>query len=325
MLSDILNKHLLITTGKGGVGKSTITAALGLLLAKKGKKVLLIETDTKERMSQIFQVPPIGYDEVEVYPGLWAQNIDPDSSMEEYVLRFVRFNAIYDRLVRKSFLQHWIKGMPGFRELVVLGKIWDMAQKKERRTGRPKYDIMIVDAPATGHGVAFFKVPQSTMETVKTGPMANYSKLMMEFFQDPKNTMLNVVTLAEELPVQETLELLEIMSGDVHLPMGHVIVNGLHRKPYGDGEEEKAFRDLRDDPAKRASLERIVGSADTVNTLIRCADSQARRAELNAHYLAKLREVPHHLIEVPYIFSKTFDKTTIEFIAAYLERGLTEK
>jgi len=308
-----------VLIGKGGVGKSSLSAALGLVLARHGRKTVIIETDVKERMSQLFQVPPIGYREVEVYPNLFAKNVDPDSSMEEYVLRFVRLQAIYDTIFKKSFLKHWIKGMPGFREFVVLGKIWDMGQVTKGQRGH--YDTIIVDSPATGHGLSLWALPRQTQNAVRVGPLARHAGLMGDYFTEKGRALYHVATLAEEMPYNETVELLGRMKGENPLPLGMLAVNAVHPPPVRP-ELRKLFEEVKDSPESVQGVAEVVGGADLARSVLSCAASQQIRADLNAHYLADYEKLSKASIGLPYIYSRTYDKTTIEFLSHELEKKL---
>lgn len=315
----VLSHRFQVLTGKGGVGKSSLSAALGLVLARHGKRTIIIETDVKERMSQLFQVPPIGYNEVEVYPNLFAKNVDPDSSMEEYVLRFVRFQAVYDAIFRKSFLKHWVKGMPGFREFVVLGKIWDMGQLPDGH--RSRYDVFIIDSPATGHGLSLWALARQTQNAVRVGPLARHAGEMADYFVEKGRALYHIVTLAEEMPFNETVELLEKMKGDLNLPRGMLAVNAVHPPPVRP-ELKNLLQEVQDSSSGVEAISEVVGGPDLAMSVLASAASQQMRADLNRKYVEDYRKLSSATIELPYIYSRTYDKTTIEFLSHELEKRL---
>lgn len=317
----ILAHPFQVMTGKGGVGKSSLSAALGLVLARHGKRTVIIETDVKERMSQLFQVPPIGYREVEVFPNLFAKNVDPDSSMEEYVLRFVRLKTVYDAIFNRGFLRHWVKGMPGFREFVVLGKIWDMGQQMEGR--RPKYDVFIIDSPATGHGLALWALPRQTQNAVRVGPLAKHAGLMADYFTQPGRALYHVVTLAEEMPYNETVELLAKMDGENRLPRGMLAVNAVH-PPAVRPELTGLLQEINDSTEGVKGVAELVGGPDLARSVLSSAASQQIRADLNRQYVDAYRKLSRATLELPYIYSRTYDKTTIEFLSHELEKRLKD-
>lgn len=315
-----LSRRLHIVTGKGGVGKSTLCAALGLVAARHGRKPIILETDTKERMSQLFEIPPVGYQEVEVYPNLYAKNVDPDHSMEEYVLRFVRFQAIYDALFKRSFLKYWITAMPGFREYVVLGKIWDMGQAMDGR--RPAYDMMIIDSPATGHGVSLWQLPESTRRAVGgSGPIAHYSAKMRDFFADPGEAAYHIATIPEELPYAETCELVTKMRDEMNLPLGFLLLNQIPPPPFHP-EAQPLFDQLMKKSPEREHFDRHIGSAAVAQALVQRGRSQQNRYNQGAHYVDKLNELPMPSVHLPFVYAKSYAKTAVEKLSHHLEEEL---
>ncbi|MEW6775998.1 MAG: ArsA family ATPase [Bdellovibrionota bacterium] len=315
-----LSRRIHVVTGKGGVGKSTLCAALGLIAARHGRRAVILETDTKERMSQLFEIPPVGYREVEVYPSLYAKNVDPDHSMEEYVLRFVRFQAVYDAIFKKSFLRHWVQSMPGFREFVVLGKIWDMGQAMDGRS--PDYDLMIIDSPATGHGVSLWQLPESTRKAVGgTGPIAHYAAKMRDYFADPGNTAYHVATIPEELPYAETCELVAALRDKMHLPPGFLLVNQIPPAPFHP-EARPLFEKLSGKTSEREHLDRQVGRPGITQALVRAGISQSARHAQAASYLDKLAALGLTTVRLPFVYAKSYAKTAVEGISLSLETEL---
>lgn len=319
----LLSKRLHIVTGKGGVGKSTLCAAMGLVAARHGRRAIILETDTKERMSQLFEIPPVGYQEVEIYPGLYAKNLDPDHSMEEYVLRFVRLQSVYDALFKKSFLQYWIQGMPGFREFVVLGKIWDMGQAFDKK--RPDYDMMIIDSPATGHGVSLWQLPEATRKAVGgSGPIANYAAKMRDFFANPDEAAYHIATIPEELPYTETVELVAAMRGDLNLPLGLLLANQIPPAAY-PGEAQPLFEKLLKGGAEREALSTHLGGTDIGDALINAARSQSIKHGHGVHYIEKLAELDAPMVRLPFVYAKSYAKTAVEKLSHVLEAELQEQ
>ncbi len=316
----LLSRRVHVVTGKGGVGKSTLCAALGLVAARHGKRAIILETDTKERMSQLFEIPPVGYREVEVYPNLFAKNVDPDHSMEEYVLRFVRFQAVYDAIFKRSFLKYWIQSMPGFREFVVLGKIWDMGQEMDGR--RPNYDFMIIDSPATGHGISLWQLPESTRKAVGgTGPIASYAAKMRDFYADPHDAAYHIATIPEELPFTETREVVRTLREGQSLPMGLLLANQIPPPAYHP-EARPLLEKLLEKSPEREHVDRHIGRPNVTQALARMGKSQAARNAQAAEYLDKLAAFQMPMIRIPFVYAKSYAKTAVELISLHLEDEL---
>src|SRR3954470_5674558 len=149
-MRDLLDKNLVFVTGKGGVGKSTVALALGLRAARSGKNAIVCEVAAQEHTSRVFRRAEIGFHEVEIEDNLWAMSIDPDESMKEYVLLQLKVKAMRDMLFRSKIFNYLAAATPGLRELVTIGKIWELAQLDRKVKSGRKYDLVIVDAPATG-------------------------------------------------------------------------------------------------------------------------------------------------------------------------------
>ena len=175
-MSALLDKRLVIVTGKGGVGKSTVALALGLEAARRGKRTIVCEVSSQEHLSHVFNRAEVGYHEVEIADDLWAISIDPDESMREYVLLQVKVRAMRDLLFRSRVFTYLAAATPGLKELVTIGKIWELAlDDRKVKTGRT-YDLVIVDAPATGHGVGFLQTPRTFANVARVGPLDSRRK-----------------------------------------------------------------------------------------------------------------------------------------------------
>ena len=151
----------MIVTGKGGVGKSTVALALGLRAAAEGKRTIVCEVSAQEHASRVFHRAEVGFHEVEMAENLWAISIDPDESMREYVLLQLKVKAMRDLLFRSRIFNYLAAATPGAQELVTIGKIWELAQPDRKVKRGREYDLVIVDAPATGHGVGFLQTPRT--------------------------------------------------------------------------------------------------------------------------------------------------------------------
>src|SRR5262245_47880646 len=152
-MPDLLDKRLIFVTGKGGVGKSTVSIALGLSAAARGKRAIVCEVSSRETASRVFRRGEVGFHEVEMADNLWAISIDPDESLREYLLLQLKVRAMRDMLVRSRIFNYLAAATPGLKELVTIGKIWELAQTNRRVKKADAYDLVIVDAPATGHGI----------------------------------------------------------------------------------------------------------------------------------------------------------------------------
>ena len=230
-------KRLVIVSGKGGVGKSTVSAAIGMAAAGHGLRTLLIEVASQERMSLLFdQGGPIGYHATPVYPGLDAFSIDPQKALEEYLVGQLKVRAVVERLVENRAFGHVTAAAPGLRELVTLAKIRQLLE-------RGRHDFVVVDAPATGHGLGFLKVPRTFTRVARVGPVHARAIWVAELLEDPAQTAVVLVTTPEELPVTETLEAIADID-DHAVPLAGVVANAVY-EPLFDAADAEALAPVR--------------------------------------------------------------------------------
>ncbi len=311
MESMFLAKRFVIVAGKGGVGKSTMCAALGLAAARAGKRTIIAELNTRETVPLLFGKPPGGYEPQEVFDGLFSMNIQPEPALHEYGLRKVRFERIYKTVFENEGMRRLLRMIPGMNELLLLGKAFDLERDRER-DGSPTWDMIIVDAPATGHGVSLLRLPQTILEVIKAGPMNEEVQEMRNLLLDPERTIINLVTLPEEMPVRETLELRDQVDNLLQIPKGYLLINGV----WPDLMNE------RDLTAMRTFREEAAAHGDpVVDGAMACLRSLIRRRRFQAKYLEQLRHevvMPH--IEVPFVFTNDFGFDAIHTLSDHIIR-----
>jgi hypothetical protein len=304
---NLFQKRFIINTGKGGVGKSTISAAMALAAARKGKRVLAIELNTKERISRLFGAAEVGPEIRAIHDNVWAVNITPQAAMREYVLMKLRFETVYKTVFENRFVQQFLSVIPGLSDLVLIGKAWFHEQERDK-DGRPKYDFIVVDAPATGHGLFLLRIPQVIVDAVPTGPMAAECRKILDLLRDPERTVLNLITLTEEMPVNETVELKAELDRHLAMPLGYAIANGVYPSLFTP-PEAVLLESLRD--GHRVD--------DLLGRLLETALFRYERCQLQAEYVSRIaREVALPLIELPFYFTPEVTFPTIERIADHI-------
>ena len=227
-------QKLWIVTGKGGTGKTTVAAALGIKAAEEGKKVLLVETHRLTHLGKLFGVGTVGYEATRVGPNLSLLQINQEDAFEEYVLQQVRFKFLYDTVFNNRFVRHFIDGAPGLAELLTIGKIWALVEEKGSKSGKNAYDLVIVDAPSTGHGLSLLTISQVVVDAVRVGPLHSKAKAILDLLRNPLKTILWLVTLAEEMPVNEAVEMAAKISRDAKMQLGPVVINAVWPDILGD-------------------------------------------------------------------------------------------
>lgn len=216
--------RFVIVAGKGGVGKTTVSAAQALAYAHKGKRVLIVMCNAKERLSAMLGSEPVGSTVSAVAENVWAVNIDPNVALEEYGMMTLKSRSLYKLLFDNNYTRSFFRAVPGMQEWTMLGKAW-WHTTEEREDGKPKYDVVILDAPATGHGLDMLRVPKVIIDVVPPGLLRRDAERAWKLFQDPKTCNVIIVTLPEELPVTECVELCHALERELYLPIGKIVVN----------------------------------------------------------------------------------------------------
>jgi anion-transporting ArsA/GET3 family ATPase len=212
-----LRHRLFIVSGKGGVGKSAISAALALGFSSRNEKTLVCEVNTQERITQLLEKPQVGPEVTQVEQNLWSVDVRPAEAMREYALMALRSKTLYRAVFESRPVRYFLRFLPSLQELVVLGKILHHVQEKNA-DGTYRFDRIVMDAPATGHTVTFLNVPKVLLDHIPPGPMRTQAEWMHGLLTDPIVTLPLLVSLPEEMPVNETLELQKMLERDLRLP-----------------------------------------------------------------------------------------------------------
>jgi anion-transporting ArsA/GET3 family ATPase len=211
----VLDKRVLIVTGKGGTGKTSAAVALGLWAARSGKRTLIVECNGTQHIGPLFRRNGGTYQPAPLHPGLSAMTITSEEAIEDYVVQQIKVKALYNLVFRNRIMGPFMDAVPGLHDAVHLGKVFDLTVLKDNKDD-PTWDLVIVDAPATGHGLNLLAAPSSMMELTQRGPVFEGVKLVHDLISDPIQTGIVLTCLPEPLPVSETLELFDAL-GD-HQP-----------------------------------------------------------------------------------------------------------
>lgn len=200
------NKRLLIVSGKGGTGKSTVAAALAYKLSQRGLRTLAYEVNTDERIPGLLGHRPVGPEVTQLEENLWSVNARPQEALKEYALMIIKFERVYKAVFDNKVVRYFLRFVGGVQELVLLGKVLFHLQEK-REDGTWKYDRIVLDAPATGHAITLLGIAQVVIDTVPPGPMSREAETMRDLLVNEKITAAVLVSLPEEMPVNETVDL----------------------------------------------------------------------------------------------------------------------
>ena len=288
----LLDKRLVFVTGKGGVGKTTVAACLARVAARRGKRVIVCAVAAEETR----------HDEVEVAPRIHSIAIDPEHAMREYLTDQV--GVTLSKLMTTSRVFTYLAAAaPGLRELLMIGKVWDLAQLDQRRTGDTPYDLVILDAPATGHALGMLRTPRTFRDAARVGPISRQAGIIDAFLTDPALTGIVAVAAPEEMPVNETIDFIAALGEEMQLTPDAVVVNGV----YPD-----RFRD-----AEIAAIE----AAGASSPPLRAALTTHRRARHHRNQLRRLRRRAP-AITLPFLFETELGEQSLEQLADLLEQRL---
>lgn len=310
MSSSLLDKRLVFVTGKGGMGRTTVAAALGLAAARRGKRAIVCEVAQQERVSRALGGVGVGFEETELAPGLWAISVDPQRAMEEYLRDRIGSRRLSELVLENRLFQYLTAATPGMRELLTMGKVWELAQLERRTPEAAPYDIVIVDAPATGHGLGIMRTPRTFRDVARVGPIRRQADIIHSFVTGPKTGVL-CVARPEEMPVNETLQFRRALEADMGIALDAVAVNALYPERFSAAEAARIESlDGRGSVAARTALEAALGE----HARARTQRSQLRRLRRETD------DVP--VLTLPFLFTPSVGLTEWGRLAAELERSL---
>lgn len=237
--SQLWQRRLILVTGKGGVGKSAATAAIAAENAARGRRTLALEVDPRENLHQLFDVPPSGGEIVSVSENLFLQNLKPRDVVDWVVRKQVKIEMLANRVLGSPVYHRFVEGAPGLKELAILGHALRLVRGDDPTA--PKLDTVVLDAPATGHGLFLLTAPRLYAETIGHGPFAELAREVADYVADREACGVVIVTLAEEMPVQEAVELREGLLEKAGAEPDLLVINGLYPpSPAAEPEELSA-------------------------------------------------------------------------------------
>lgn len=322
-VSNLLDPRLLIVTGKGGVGKTTAAAALALAAARSGWRTCLVEVEGRQAMSRLFETQPWDFTEREFRPGLWGLSVDPEASLAEYLDQFYGAGRLSRLVVGSTAVEFATSAAPGIKDVLLIGKVYEL-EKRRDRDGRYHFDLIVLDAPPTGRIVNFLRAPEATTALVNVGPIQRQAEGIVEMLTDPERTHLQLVTLLEEMPVQETIEGVHALES-LDVTVGPVIVNRVLRERFDEQSRKAVATDLADGELRgllrRAGLDIDDGAARALHEL---GTAHLQRLELQDRMRAVLDErleLPR--VELPYLYGEGFGADELSRLAHVIEECLS--
>ncbi len=308
-MSVLLDKRLVVVMGKGGVGRTTVAAALGLAAARAGKRVMIAEVAQQERLSRVFRREGVGYSETELADNFYVMSVDPQHALDEYLGRQIP-GPLSGALLHNRIFEYFVAAAPGVRELTTIGKVWELAQLDRKYGSTARYDLVILDAPASGHGLAMLQSPRTFGEIARVGPIRRRADMIHEFLSDPARTGVVSVALPQEMPVSETIEFRDRLHAEMDIDVDAVIVNQLLPERFTIEEAEQ--------------IEAVNGDhgSDDVAAALRAAISEHRRARTQRTQLRRLKKEVGEVVTLPYLWDPELALEDYERLADELERKL---
>ncbi len=313
MALDLLDRRLLFVTGKGGVGKSTVTAGLALLAAERGKRTLVCEVDAKGGLAGFFEATSTGFAPTEVQPGLFAMSMDTEESLKEYLSLQLKLPLVARIGPLARTFDFIANAAPGVKEILTVGKLaWEVVEDH--------YDIVVVDSVASGHIVGQLAAPKGINELVSVGLVRNQTSWMLDVLEDPALTGVVVVAAPEEMPVNETIELSARLRAETDVDLAAVVVNRVLPELFGRGEEE-VFDALRT-PERVAALSTAVDG--DVAPVFDAAELAVTLRRTRAEHLATLRRSLEgtDMLYLPEVFAKSTGLRFTRQVAEALDEEL---
>ncbi|HJR44640.1 MAG TPA: ArsA-related P-loop ATPase [Actinomycetota bacterium] len=327
LVDQFLAPKILIVSGKGGVGKTTVAAALALVAARHGRTVCIAEVDRKGTLPRLFGGGELSYDPSEIAPGVWGMNIVPEQALGEYLDVQYHMKRVSKVFTSTHFVDYITTAAPGLKDILILGKIWYLEQGRQSGGTTPDFDTIVVDAPAAGHMLTFLSAPMGLSDALRVGPVRRQSDWLVQMLQDPARSRVHLVTLPEEMPVSETLETSEALRSKIGLDAGAVFANGVYQELMTKEEVQTLDEVMADDNPRelriRAAEVALRLDNDDLEALISYARFLDARRSIQSKHLKALRKgVEDPVVELPFLFSAGLALPDIETLADVIEEKL---
>ncbi len=334
-MTSVLDRELLVITGKGGVGKTTTAAILGLLGARRGLRVVVVELGDQGRLPHLFgrEAPDLGV-EVELAENLWSISIDPDRALLEWLQSIG--GPIAGRVLGSSTtFQYFAAAAPGAKELVSMVKIWELTQGERWRRRAGSYDLVVLDAPATGHALAMLHSPWTFGAIARVGPIAGQTRQVQELLEDRARCGYLAVAHASEMAVSEALEIQDGLRTRLHRELDAVVLNGVLPRRFTEAELRRVATlnggggggapGARRSAVAATRGQRARGNAADA-ALRRSAAYAARsvheRARRQHNEVARLRRRRLRVVNIPFVFAPELDLPVLQRLADQVSRKL---
>lgn len=301
--------RVVVVAGKGGVGKTTVTATLAMAAQRTGMSVLIVEVEGKSGLAAAFDRPPLGYEETEMAPGIRARTLTPDEALLDWLANN-GLRRISKRLVQTGALEVVATAVPGMKDILVLGKVKSLEQQRSA-------DLIVVDAPAAGHAISFLTSAQGLLDAVRVGPVRKQAADVVELLSDSSRCQVVLVTIPEETPVNELVDTAYAIEDRVGVALGPVVVNGCYEElPLGDDLSVAGVQ-------RDAGLLDVFVADGEAQDLARAAAFRTERAAIQRRQADRLAErLPLPQIRLPYLFRADMGREELDHLVDAFSAGV---
>lgn len=337
-LHSLLSRRLIFVIGKGGVGKTTISVALACVAERMNKKVLLVELGDTDSIGKLYHDKPLTEVPRKLSHSIWGARVNSKAEMEAYVRAHVVPKFIANKIIRSRLFEYLFDATPGLKEVMSLGRLWRWEKENSSSSGTKvsyphvsnshvfgkedsgkAFDLIIVDAPATGHAMSLLRLPEILINMIRVGPLVKQIKGLQHLLKNQKKTSLVLVSLPEELPVNETIEFYSMAKDTLEMPVVGTFVNCVYPSVFSRNELKQfesiknMFQDHSFAPEK---------------LLIASTESLIRRQSLQKTHIKKIFEkADSRVLEIPFRFTNDLTLSEIRELSLYIQHSsiLSEK
>ncbi len=316
-MAGLFDRRLIFVMGKGGVGKTTISAALAIAAERMGKRVLLAEIGDSDAIGQIFINDTLPEKPLKIADRIWGARVNPKSELAAYVYDHINSTFFANRITRSRLFDYLVAAAPGLKEIMSLGRIWRWTLEADS-ANQSAYNFIIVDAPATGHGLSLLKLPRVLIEMIRFGPIVKEVRRLESLLKDPARTWLTLVALAEELPVNEALQLYQAADSELGMPLKMIFINAVYPRVFTPSEVDQIDALIH---ARRGD-----NTDPSCHMLLEAADHLIRRRRRQQPYIDQIRhKTSGGVMEIPIYYANHLSIGDIGDIASRMMREMRDQ
>jgi len=308
-LHPLFSRRVIFVLGKGGAGKTTAAIALGMAARRMNKRVLVVETGDSDAVGSLCLSRTLSETPEEILPALWGARINPKSELEAYIRAHVGSGFISRKIIRSRLFSYLMDATPGLKEVMSLGRIWRWEREETQQT-QSRFDLIIVDAPATGHAMSLLRLPAQLVRMIRVGPVANQIRDIERLLKNPQKTCMAVVTLPEELPVNEALEMYDMAEDELEMPVAVTFINCVYPSIFTKGEADQInflkdrFKEHSDSP---------------MGAMLDAALRVIQRRDMQQKYIDRIAvRAPGKITEIPFYFTNDLTFGNIDTLSQAL-------